>query len=111
MNLEQAKDILYQISKEGGGRMIAEVLGHDSLQKDPHFISGKPQKKNAGFNNAWGDWSGIRWMLDISEKFLKNVTGELKKDISFQRALDNPTSISYIYVLIFTLISRLPSLH
>ena len=88
MNLEQAKDILYQISKEGGGRMIAEVLGHDSLQKDPHFISGKPQKKNAGFNNAWGDWSGIRWMLDISEKFLKNVTGELKKYISFQRALE-----------------------
>ena len=86
MNLEQAKDILHQISKEGGGRMIAEVNGHDRVQKNPHFISGKPQVPNAGFNKAWGDWSGIHRMLDISEKFFKNITGELKKNISFQTA-------------------------
>ena len=92
--------------------MIAEVHGHDSVQKDPHFISGKPQKKNAGFNNAWGDWSGIRWMLDISEKFLKNITGELKKYISFRRALELIRPIYAINIFsFFTLISRLPSLH
>ena len=88
INLEQAKDILHQISKEGGERMIAEVHGRDSVQKDPHYISGKPQKEYAGFKKSWGDWSGIHRMLDISEKFLKNITGELKKYISFQRTFE-----------------------
>ena len=72
MNLEHAKDML---QLQLGTRLIAEVHDRDKLITDPHFIAGKPQIREAGFNKEWGSWDDIKPLMAIAEKFLESSKG------------------------------------
>ena len=65
--LELAKDKLKQIAKNGGIRMMLEIID-GAIQVDPHIINGISQTPTNGFDKYWANWNDINAMVEIGKQ-------------------------------------------
>ena len=71
--LQSAKDELKEIAKNGGSRMMLEIID-GAIQVDPHFIDGISQQPVNGFDKYWADWHDINAMVEIVKQHMgKNI--------------------------------------
>ena len=75
-NLQEAKNELRRIARNGKMRMMVEVI-NGVIKRDPHTINSIEQLPRNGFLKNWGGWSDIWTMVRIAELFVKNK-GEIK---------------------------------
>ena len=68
-DLQSAKDELTEIAKNGGSRMMLEIIG-GALQVDPHFINGISQTSANGFDKYWHNWNDINAMVEIVKQHM-----------------------------------------
>ena len=70
-----AKDELKEIAKNGGSRMMLEIID-GAIQVDPHFINGISQTPENSFDNFWYDWWDINAMVEIVKQHMmgKNIS-------------------------------------
>ena len=75
MDLQLAKDELKEIAKNGGSRMMLEIID-GAIQVDPNFINGISQTPENGFDNFWYDWWDINAMVEIVKQHMmgKNIS-------------------------------------
>ena len=74
MDLQLAKDELKEIAKNGGLRMMVEIIDGE-IQVDPHFINGISQIPANGFDKYWADWNDINAMVEIVKQHMsKNIS-------------------------------------
>ena len=69
LDLNLAKDELKEIAKNGGSRMMLEIID-GVIQEDPHLINGIPQNPDNGFHKSWSNWNGIYAMVDIVKQHM-----------------------------------------
>ena len=73
LDLQLAKDELKEIAKNGGSRMMLEIID-GTIQVDPHFINGISQTPANGFEKYWADWNDINAMVKIVKQHMsKNI--------------------------------------
>ena len=70
-NLQEAKNELRRIARNGKMRMMVEVI-NGVIKEDPHKINGIDQMPHNGFEKNWGGWSDIKAMVNIARLFVKN---------------------------------------
>ena len=73
--LELAKDKLKQIAKNGGSRLMLEIID-GAIQVDPHIINGISQTPTNGFDRYWANWNDINAMVEIGKQHMamgKNI--------------------------------------
>ena len=68
-DLQSAKDELKEIAKNGGSRMMLEIID-GVLQVDPHRINGISQTPANGFEKFWYDWWDINAMVEIVKQHM-----------------------------------------
>ena len=73
MDLKLAKDELKEIAKNGGYRMMLEIIDGE-IQVDPHKISGVSQTPANGFDKKWANWDVINAMVEIVKQHMGNNT-------------------------------------
>ena len=74
MDLQLAKDELKEIAKNGGSRMMLEIIDGE-IEVDPHFINGISQKPVNGFDKYWAGWHDINAMVEIVKQHMgKNIS-------------------------------------
>ena len=75
MDLQLAKDELKEIGKNGGSRMILEIID-GAIQVDPHCINGILQTLANGFDKYWAGWDDISAMVEIVKQHMmgKNIS-------------------------------------
>ena len=75
LDLQLAKDELKEIAKNGGSRMMLEIID-GAIQVDPHFINGISQTPANGFDKFWWDWNDINAMVEIVKQHMmgKNIS-------------------------------------
>ena len=78
-NLQEAKNELRRIARNGKMRMMVEVI-NGVIKEDPHKINGIDQMPDNGFEKNWGGWSDIRAMVKIARLFVKNKVYEFPND-------------------------------
>ena len=74
LDLQLAKDELKEIAKNGGLRMMVEIIDGE-IQENPHKISGIAQTLANGFDKKWINWANIYAMLEIVKQHMgKNIS-------------------------------------
>ena len=75
MDLQLAKDELKEIGKNGGSRMILEMID-GAIQVDPTYINGILQILANGFDKYWAGWDDISAMVEIVKQHMmgKNIS-------------------------------------
>ena len=68
-DLQSAKDELKEIAKNGGSRMMLEIID-GAIQVDPHKIDGIPQTPANGFDKYWQNWPDINAMVEIVKQHM-----------------------------------------
>ena len=73
-DIQSAKDELKEIAKNGGSRMMLEIID-GAIQVDPHFINGISQTPANGFDRYGDDWWDINEMVEIVKQHMgKNIS-------------------------------------
>ena len=74
LNLQLAQDELKEIAKNGGSRMMLEIID-GAIQVDPHFINGISQTLANGFDKNWANGTDINAMVEIVKQHMgKNIS-------------------------------------
>jgi hypothetical protein len=71
LDLQLAKDELKEIAKNGGSRMMLEIID-GAVQVDPHVINGISQTPANGFDKWWAGWNDINAMVEIVKQHMGN---------------------------------------
>ena len=77
--MQFAKNELKEIAKNGGSRMMVEIID-GTIQVDPHVINGIAQHSSNGFDNYWANWNDINEMVGIANQHLiQNTNYPIKR--------------------------------
>ena len=73
-DLQLAQDELKEIAKNGGSRMMLEIID-GAIQVDPNYISGIAQTPANGFDKYWAGSDDINAMVEIVKQHMgKNIS-------------------------------------